>query len=191
MTKKPSSLHGRGLGCRLPSRRSQVMRYATAVRRLRTIAEDCQRLASVFDGDDGPLAAYAFGPMLDAPGEAQDVLHLALVMGMPAAEPPWGVEPPGCTSLASWLQLDKAPMLRRWRPHEWPVSNHEIRRPLPVWTRGDGVQTAALDALAKLDAEPYRLAEPDQAARAPQTAPELAPSSTHLRQVRDRHLDDP
>src|SRR5260370_39163591 len=135
------------IGAELPEPRSAAMRYATAVRRLRSIAEDCDRFSSLLDDDAGLLAAYAFGPVLEDPGQDLEVVDLALVMGLPAAELPWGVEPPECTSLASVLRLDKAPVMRRWRPLEWPVSNHVIRRPMPIWTR-EGVQTAALDALA-------------------------------------------
>lgn len=120
------------------------MHHNTAVRRLRTIAEDCDRVGSLFDGEDGLVAVYAFGPVLDQPGQELEAVNILLVLGLSAAELPWGVEPPGCTSLAHLLRLDKAPVLRRWRPAEWPVANHEIRRPMPIWSREDGVHMAAL-----------------------------------------------
>lgn len=117
-------------------------------------------------------------------------MNIALVLDLPAQELPWGVEPPRCTSLAHLLRLDKAPVLRRWRPAEWPVANHEIRRPMPIWSREDGVQTAALDALAQHRAEPFRLADPDVAVLAKQISRELEASTTHLRAVRDRYWED-
>jgi hypothetical protein len=104
------------------------MHHNTAVRRLRTIAEDCDKLGSLLSGEDGLVAVYAFGPVLDRPGEELDAVNVALVLGLPAAELPWGVETPGCTSLAHLLRLDKAPVLRRWRPAEWPVARPWPRR---------------------------------------------------------------
>lgn len=166
------------------------MHHNTAVRRLRTIAEDCDKFGSMLDGEDGLIAVYAFGPVLDHPGGDLDAVNVALVVGLPAAELPWGVETPGCTSLAHLLRLDKAPVLRRWRPAEWPVANHEIDRPMPIWSREDGVQKAALDALAKQHAEPFRLQEPDGDILAVQISRELETSTAHLRLIRDRYWDD-
>ena len=162
------------------------MRHATAVRRLRTIAEECDRLGSLLGADGGLVAAFAFGPVLDDPGHDLDVVHLALVMDLPAEALPWGVEPTECTSLANWLRLDKAPVMRRWRPRESPVSNHVIRRPMPIWTR-EGVDTSALDALAELRGEQFRLADPEEGVRTEQVACELDTSAAYLRAVRDRY----
>ncbi|NUR63505.1 MAG: hypothetical protein HOV87_33320 [Catenulispora sp.] len=166
------------------------MHHNTAVRRLRSIAEDCDRFGSLLTGDDGLVAVYAFGPVLDRGGEDLDAVNVALVVGLPAAELPWGVETSGCTSLAHLLGLDKAPVLRRWRPVEWPVANHEIRRPMLIWSRDEGVQTTALDALADGHAEPFRLPDADDDVLAEQISRELESSSTHLREVRDRYWDD-
>jgi hypothetical protein len=166
------------------------MHHDTAVRRLRTIAEDCDRAGSLFDGEDGLVAIYAFGAVLDQPGQELEAVNVLLVVDVPAAELPWGVEPPGCSSLAHLLKLDKAPVLRRWRSADRPVGNHEIRRPMPIWSRKDGVQTAALDALAQRRAEPFRLADPDDDVLAEQISHELETSTAHLRTVRDRYWDD-
>ena len=166
------------------------MRHDTAVRRLRTIADDCDKLGSLADGEDGLVAVYVFGPVLDNPGEDLDALNVALVVGLPAAELPWGIETPGCTSLAHLLRLDKEPIVRRWRPEEWPVANHEIRRPMLVWSREDGVQASALDGLVERRAEPFRLADPDRDALSEQISRELEVSTTHLRAVRDLYWDD-
>ena len=90
------------------------MHHNTAVRRLRTIAEDCDRAGSLLGGNGGLVAVYAFGPVLDQPGQELEAVNVVLVVDMPAAELPWGVEPPACSSLAHFLRLDKAPVLRRW-----------------------------------------------------------------------------
>lgn len=118
-----------------------------------------------------------------------DVVHIALAVGLPAASLPWGVEPPECSSLPYLLRLDKAPVSWRWRPTEWPVWNHVIRRPMPIWTL-TGIHSEALDALAERRAEPFRLAEPDVTEQTEQAARELAVSAAHLRSVRDRYWDD-
>lgn len=165
------------------------MRHDTAVRRLHTIAEDCDKFTRLLGGATGLLGAYAYGAVLDHPDRDLDAVNLALVVDLAAEELPWGVEPPECTSLADLLRLDKAPVLWRWRPGEWPVANHEIRRPMPIWNR-DGVQSAALDALAGKQAEPFRITDPDDDTRAEQMARELATSSAHLRAVRDRYWED-
>ncbi|WP_194895106.1 DUF7711 family protein [Catenulispora pinisilvae] len=166
------------------------MHFNTAVRRLRVIAEDCQKTGPLLDGGDGLLAVYAFGPVLDHPGQDLEAANIVLVMGMSADELPWGVEPPKCSALARLLRLDKSPVLWRWRPAEWPVANHEIRGPMPIWSREDGVRTAALDALAERRAERFRLPDPDDDALAEQSARELQTSLAHLRAVRDRYWDD-
>jgi hypothetical protein len=61
---------------------------------------------------------------------------------------------------------------------------------MPVWSREDGVQTAALDALAQRSAEAFRLADPDDDVLAEQISRELEMSTAHLRSVRDRYWDD-
>jgi hypothetical protein len=167
------------------------MRYTTAVNRLRAIAEACDRWGSVQDGltEARLTAAYAYGPVLERPGMDLDLVRVALVIGLPAEELPWGAEPPECSSLASVLRLDKAPVLWRFRSSERPVWNHAIHRPLPVWTL-EGVQSEALDSLAELRAEPFRLPEPSAAELTRQTQQEFVTSMAHLRTVRDRYWDD-
>jgi len=169
------------------------MRFATAVGRLTAIAQDCDRVGSLLPGDeegDGSLlAVYAYGPVVDQAGRDMEVVRLVLVLDLPAEELPWGVEPPECTALAALLRLDKAPVLWRWRPGQWPVWNHEIRRPMPIWTR-EGVQGAALDALSSGRAEPFRLPEPAESEQLAQAEVELAVSLAHLRAVRERYWED-
>ena len=141
------------------------------------------------DAETDLVSVYAYGAVLDEPGADLEVVHIACVVDLPAADVPWGVEPPWCSSLAYLLELEKAPVVWRWRSAEWPVWNHAIRRPMAVWTV-DGVHGEALDALAGRRADSFRLAEPDVAERAEQAERELAVSAAHLRSVRDRYWDD-
>jgi hypothetical protein len=173
-----------------PERRAAEVRYATAVRRLLAIAETCDQWSS-FQGYEPELtAAYTYGPVLDAPGADLEVVHVALVVLLPAELLPWGVEPPECSPLVHTLGLDKTPVVWRWRPAQWPVGNHEIRRPLPIWTRDGGQAAGALDALVEGRADSFRLPEPGAVERAEQAETEFAVSADYLRAVRDRYWDD-
>ena len=167
------------------------MRYTTAVSRLRAVAEACDRWSSVQDGltEARLTAAYAYGRVLEEPGTDLDLVRVALVIDLPAQDLSWGAEPPECSCLAAALGLDKAPVLWCFRPLERPVWNHAIHRPLPIWTL-EGVRNEALDSLAELRAEPFRLPDPGMTELAGQTAREFAASRAHLRAVRDRYWDD-
>ncbi|RZB14405.1 hypothetical protein StrepF001_37855 [Streptomyces sp. F001] len=163
------------------------MRHTTAVRRLRTITDACHR-ARRLPGGGALLAVHAYGPILEGTGDIP-VVHIALVVDLPAEELPWGVEPPECTALANLLDLGKAPVVRRWRPAAWPVWNHAIRRPLRIWSPA-GPDTRALDALAAGQAGSLRLAAPQPTEEDEQRRVETAASLLHLRRVRDRYWDD-
>lgn len=62
------------------------MRYATAVGRLRAVAEACDRWGSVQDGltETRLTAAYAYGPVLERMGADLDYVHVALVIDLPS-----------------------------------------------------------------------------------------------------------
>lgn len=163
------------------------MRYATAVRRLRTVADSCTR-AMVHPAEPPLVAVYAFGPVLDEPGNDVDVVQVAFILDMPAAQLPWGVEPPACTALAERLGVTKAPVHRVWRSADRPVANHVIRRPLRIWSTV-GIDEAALDALAHQQAEPLRADDPAPAQAHAQRESERGESLAHLREIRDRYQD--
>jgi hypothetical protein len=159
------------------------MRYRAAVARLKTIAERCGQVASLWRVDDPVLrAAYAFGDVLDQPRADLPVVQVAFVLDLPADELTWGVEPQSCCGLPHLLEVEKVPVEWYWRPAAWPVSNHVIRRPLRIWTTG-GVDAAALAALAGGEAESHRLPAPDPDDEREQLTEELAASLHHLRGV--------
>jgi hypothetical protein len=80
------------------------------------------------------------------------------------------------------LKIDKAPVEWYWQPALWPVSNHLIDRPLRIWSL-DGPDTAAMDALERGDAEPFRLPASSEAEARGQLREELAASLAHLQRV--------
>src|SRR6266536_215671 len=124
-----------------------VVRHETALRRLRTIAERCQRVSGLWEQEPVLLAAYVFGAVLDGRTEVP-VVQVAFVLDLPADELTWCTHPPSCAGLPRLLEIDKAPVDWYWRPAVRPVSNHAIHRPLRIWST-DGVDDAALAALAR------------------------------------------
>lgn len=157
------------------------MRLETAVRRLRTVAARCQQAAGLWQEQPVLLAGYTFGALLDRPGPVE-VVQLAFVLDLPAEELTWCARPVSCSGLPRLLELDKAPVDWYWRPAAWPVGNHAIRRPLRIWSL-DGPDHAAIDALARAQAEPLRLPAPTDAELDRQLAMELDASLAHLRRV--------
>ncbi|TMK43911.1 MAG: hypothetical protein E6G66_14705, partial [Actinobacteria bacterium] len=87
-----TSLRGTNVTADPPSARMAPMRYNTAVRRLRTIAESCERPNRL---TDSPIlvAAYAFGDVLDGRAELPRV-QVAFVIDAPPEEVTWFAEPP-------------------------------------------------------------------------------------------------
>ncbi len=163
------------------------MRYGRAVQRLEMIAERCQRVSGLWDEAPPLIGAYAFGHVLDGPDQL-DAVQVALVLNHPAEELTWCARPTSCSGLPHLLELEKAPVEWYWRPAVWPVSNHVIVRPLRIWSH-DGVDAAALGALASRAAEPLRLPPPDPRQEDEQLDVELAASLAYLRRVEDRYWD--
>lgn len=165
------------------------MRRATAVRRLRTIAERCQQVCGLWEPGAGLVAVHAFGAVLDTDGDdgSVEVVEVALVVNDPPEAVTWCARPPAYTGLPYVLELEKAPVDWYYRSASGPVGNHRIDRPLRIWSRPDGVDEAALAALAAGSADPLREPRPRPAVRRRQLGEELAAAAEHLRRVRDRY----
>jgi hypothetical protein len=164
------------------------MRHATAVRRLRTIAERCQQVCGLWDDDSGLMAVHAFGRVLDPAGERRgslEVVQIALVVQEDPEQVAWCVRPPQYAGLGYVLELEKAPVDWYFRPAALPVGNHVIVRPLQIWDRRTGVAERALAALAAGTAEPLRARAPRPDVLHRQLTEELATALTHLEGVRD------
>ncbi|MBB5787038.1 hypothetical protein HD601_001613 [Jiangella mangrovi] len=134
------------------------------------------------------VAAYAFGQILEDAGDL-DVVQVAIVLDLPAAQLTWGAQPAACRWLRYVLDLGRNPVSARWRPAAWPVWNHRIQRPLRLWSAADGIDSAALDALSRGKAESFRLPSPPHEERAEQYRLELTACRDHLRTVRDHYWD--
>lgn len=163
------------------------MHHSTAVRRLRTLAERAERVAGLWEDEAVLTGIYAFGPVLESADDLRFV-SVALVLDLPADELTWGARPQSCAGLAALLELDKAPVTWLWRPAVWPVWNHRIERPLRIWST-EGADVAALDALARGEAEPLRLPAPSDDELREQLSDELAACLVHLRRVRDAYWE--
>ena len=164
------------------------MRHATAVRRLRTIAERCQQVCGLWDDGDGLVAVHAFGPVLDPVGErggSLEVVQIVLVVQEDPEQVTWCARPPQYTGLGYVMELEKAPVDWYFRPAALPVGNHLIVRPLQIWDRRTGVAERALTALAAGTAEPLRARAPRPDVLHRQLTEELAAALVQLARTRD------
>jgi hypothetical protein len=169
-----------------------AMRRATAVRRLRTVAERCQQVCDLWAPGTGLVGVQTFGAVLDPADEdgSIEVIQLALVVTAEPGEVTWGSRPPTFSGLPYVLDLEKSPVDWYFRPAGGPVSNHRIVRPLPIWSREGGVHGDALAALATgsaADLERLREPAPRAAVLRRQLGEELAAAGAHLAQVRDQY----
>ncbi len=162
------------------------MRYPTAVRRLRTIAEACDRPNRIWD-EPVLVGAYAFGDVLDG---AEDIprVQVAFVLDRPAEEVTWWAEPPHGPGIAALLDIEKAPVEWFWRPAVWPVWNHVIRGPVRFWSTA-GPDEGVLGALEQRRIAELRRLVPSMEEELAQLETELDACLTHLREVDDRYFD--
>src|SRR5258705_298229 len=96
-------------------RQNGCVRHQTAVRRLRTVAERCQRASGLWDDEPSLVGAYAFGAVLE-PRTDVPVVQIAFLLNLPADELTWCAQPQSCTGLPHLLEIDKAPVEWYWRP---------------------------------------------------------------------------
>ena len=163
------------------------MRYSTAVRRLRSVAEGLSAVDRVdaFEVID----AYVFGGLLDGP-ESLDVVSVAFVVDLPVEEVPWRARSAALEALASLMRLDKVPVERVWRPADWPVWNHVIVGAVRFWSRADGIDE---DVMALLTEQRFGdltgVGPPNRERYLEQLRVERDASRRHLHRVLDRYHD--
>lgn len=163
------------------------MRYSTAVRRLRSVAEGLSAVDRVdaFEVID----AYVFGGLLDGP-ESLDVVSVAFVVDLPVEEVPWRARSAALEALASLMRLDKVPVERVWRPADWPVWNHVIVGAVRFWSRADGIDE---DVMALLTQQRFGdltgVGPPNRERYLEQLRVERNASRRHLHHVLDRYHD--
>jgi hypothetical protein len=162
------------------------MRYAVAIRRLRSLAEDLDHHARLWEE---PLvtAVYVYGELLEGPEEL-DAVDIALVVDLPPDQVTWRAEPPTATAFAELTRLSKLPFRWSWRPVLWPVWNHEVRGPVRFWSL-DGPDEEALTALERRHFDRLRRLVPEPAEELEQLEEELVFSRAHLKQVTDAYWD--
>lgn len=163
------------------------MRFKKAVERLRTIADECERIRPLWTDEVALTAVYTFGEVLEYPDELP-FIQIALVVDRPAEELTWGAQPEYCEAVAQQLRLDKAPVGRCWRPEAWPVWNHVIKRPLLIWST-DGPNGEALDALVRRDADSVRLPAPQPEHEREQLEVEFEACLAHLRKIEQTYWE--
>ncbi len=164
-----------------------LVKYTTAVARLRSCADDLDRIAQI-DHDRLLVDAWVFGELLEAPDQL-DVISLALVVDLPVEEVTWEARPALGEAMTSFLRFDKYPVQWWWRPSAWPVWNHAIDRAVRFWSH-DGPDTAALDALAAQHHDGLQMIRPShtEVLRA-QLLVEHEAARQHLQDVIDQYAD--
>jgi hypothetical protein len=164
-----------------------LVKYSTAVARLRSCAADLDRLAG-FTDEPLMLEAWVFGEFLEHPDELE-VISLALVIDLPARDVTWRARPVPAEAAASLLHFEKYPLRWFWRPRVWPVWNHAIERAVRFWSH-EGTDTAVLDALAHRDVGALPVVSlPSAKVLREQLVIEHGAARDHLRDVLDRYDD--
>ena len=122
-----------------------MVKRSTAISRLNDVVDGLDRAA------EWPrptvTAAFVHGALLDGVPEL-DRVELAYVVADTAEDVPWMARPARLEALAAIWRFTKLPVSWQWRPAEWPVWNHEIKRALRIWSADGGRDETALDALA-------------------------------------------
>jgi hypothetical protein len=164
-----------------------LVKYSTAVARLRSCAVDLDRVAG-FTDEPLVLEAWVFGELLEHPDELE-VISLALVIDLPAEDVTWRARPTPAEAAASLLGFEKYPLRWFWRPRVWPVWNHAIERAVRFWSEA-GTDTVVLDALAHRDVAALPVVSPPSVeALREQLVIEHGAARDHLRDVLDRYDD--
>ncbi|MBJ8341046.1 hypothetical protein JGU71_19345 [Antrihabitans sp. YC3-6] len=161
------------------------MRYTRAIEKVRTLAEACTATAAIPGDHYFPLnEVYVFDELLDGP-ESLDWVQIALVVDLPDTEVTWGRQPDDAYAVVYPLRLDKGGFSYFWRSHEQQVANHFIREPVRIWSKEDGIDDEALEALKE-----KRFGDiPRPAFDKALLADELAATLKHLREVSDEYWD--
>jgi hypothetical protein len=158
-----------------------VMRYSVAVDRLRSVAETCTRLASLWEDDPLVVDAYVFGELLEG-AQRPERLQMAFVVDLPPEDVTWYTLPTAMVGFAATVGIDKYPCEWHSRPVLWPVWNHRIRGPVRFWSVA-GPDGPTLDALGERRLGDLHRLTPTAAEEAEQLQEELAASLGHLQRV--------
>jgi hypothetical protein len=157
------------------------MKRSTAIGRLSDVAEELDRASQW--AEVRVIAGYVYGALVDDDDELEYV-SIALVVDEPADGVPWLSRPAHLEALAKFIRLDKLPIVWRWRPAEWPVWNHQIRRAARFWTRDYGRDEHVIEALRARSIDSIQLAEPaDAESLREQVEVECATARRHLANV--------
>ncbi len=169
-------------------RQNGIVKYNTAVARLRQVANDLSDHASSWS-DSIIVEADVFGELVTGP-DAVDVIWLALVVDLTVEEVTWLARPAQAEATASLLRFDKYPLRWWWRPSGWPVWNHTISQPVRFWSKANGPDEAALDRFADRRLGELVIQGPaDRRAHRTQLQTELKASRRHLERVIDSYHD--
>jgi hypothetical protein len=166
------------------------VKRATAVRHVREMAEESSGLLRLRETEIGwPLEElWAAGELL-GDREAIEAGTVVLMVDVPPEELPWLVVHPVAEWVGERLGLGKRPFHWFYRPVLWPAWNPAHRRVARVWTAGDGVDAAALDALSTGGFDGVVVAEPTATEAREQFGVELVAARRHLHEILECYWD--
>lgn len=124
------------------------MKWATAVKQVRSLADACAERADRSVGADA-LRVTGLWAVENLLGASRDLdwVRVALVVDLPPEDVPWFCTPPGAVRWAESTRLSKNPVTAWWRSEHVPVWNHRIVRPALVWDVASGVREDVVTAL--------------------------------------------
>jgi hypothetical protein len=159
------------------------MKRSTATGHLVEMAEIASQWFELDGRDRWPLnEMWVSGDLLTL-AETLELGAVVLVLDLPANELPWLAMHPTGESIGHQLRLGKRPIRWCYRPHAWPVWNHQNRRLARFWSAEAGLDSSTIDALRSRRLDRLDVVEPSDAALAEQLREELAVSRRHLRSM--------
>ena len=148
-------------GAIAPAARLRRVKWSTAIRNLRELAQATNDLAA------SPAAKYALPvtqlwaaqEILGTPRDLEWVTA-AVVVDLPVEDVPWLVKPNGSEHWENFTRAAKHPIVTLWRSAQAPVWNHYLSRPALFWDRRTGLDEDALQALSEGRGEEVRISAP-------------------------------
>jgi len=114
---------------------------------------------------------------------------VVLMVDVAPEELPWLAVHPVGEWVGERLGLGKRPFPWFYRPMLWPAWNPAHRRVARVWTAGDGVDAAALEALGTGGFDGVVVAEPSATQAREQFGVELVAARRHLHEILECYWD--
>ncbi|HLY81461.1 MAG TPA: hypothetical protein VKQ71_00680 [Acidimicrobiales bacterium] len=168
------------------------MKYATAVSRLQSVAEEANDHWLRFgDTEIGwPVdELWVAGELLDGPEEL-DALAMILMLDEPVDELPWLALHASGEWVGERLRLTKLPIAWAYRPAVYPAWNARYQRVLRFWSAKAGPDREVIEQLSQRRLDRLPIVTPAPEELAVQLEVELEACRRYLGQVLEDYWDD-